>query len=404
MKIKLLLLCLMSFSLCMAQDKSGLVPGYYLVVGAYAQTKGDVAQKYAESLISAGHQAGYGFHPTKKLYFVYLQYFDNLKTALSAMSKSRRTFEGSWVSVVSGEITAKPEVIEAVDDIPVKTETSVVVKDKEAMGKEEAVAEAQKVVAVVDDYSDVKDNPEIIQYKQMTLGNTEAFISLYDAKNSRIVEGLITVYDKDRGRQITRVPGNEYLLLPDPKSKTGTLTLVSESFGYKRAEVEINFHLPLSDTVKREIDLMGTTLVINFEMAQFAPGDKAILAGLSFYNEAALMMPESKGDLDALLLLLKENPGYKVILHGHSNGNSGGRILAYADDKNYFSLKGARETVGSSKELSEKRAGIIKSYLSDNGIAADRIQVMGWGGKKPLYDKKSVNSKRNVRVEVEIIK
>jgi outer membrane protein OmpA-like peptidoglycan-associated protein len=41
--------------------------------------------------------------------------------------------------------------------------------------------------------------------------------------------------------------------------------------------------------------------------------------------------------------------------------------------------------------------------LIENGIAADRIEIKAWGGKKPLFDKHSVNAKRNVRVEVEIL-
>jgi outer membrane protein OmpA-like peptidoglycan-associated protein len=45
---------------------------------------------------------------------------------------------------------------------------------------------------------------------------------------------------------------------------------------------------------------------------------------------------------------------------------------------------------------------VIKEYLVSNGIAADRIEVKAWGGKRPLYDKHSPNARQNVRVEVEI--
>jgi outer membrane protein OmpA-like peptidoglycan-associated protein len=46
---------------------------------------------------------------------------------------------------------------------------------------------------------------------------------------------------------------------------------------------------------------------------------------------------------------------------------------------------------------------VIRDYLIDSGIDASRMEVKAWGGKRPLYNKNSVNAKRNVRVEVEIL-
>jgi len=70
----------------------------------------------------------------------------------------------------------------------------------------------------------------------MTLGNTEVFLSLYNARNNRIVDGTVQVVDTDRSRLITNVKGNEYLLLPDPKSKSGQLTLNCEAVGYRKIQ------------------------------------------------------------------------------------------------------------------------------------------------------------------------
>ncbi len=57
----------------------------------------------------------------------------------------------------------------------------------------------------------------------------------------------------------------------------------------------------------------------------------------------------------------------------------------------------------SAKDLSYNRAEVIKEYLVANGIAADRVEIKAWGGKRPIYDKRSANAKKNVRVEVEIL-
>lgn len=115
------------------------------------------------------------------------------------------------------------------------------------------------------------------------------------------------------------------------------------------------------------------------------------------------MLPESKYELNNLLQMMQENPNYKIKLHGHSNGNSDGKILALGANKNFFDMEGTVQGQGSAKDLSEQRAGVIKEYLVTNGIAAERIEVKAWGGKKPIFDKHSVNAKKNVRVEVEIL-
>ena len=237
----------------------------------------------------------------------------------------------------------------------------------------------------------------------MTLGNTEVFLSLYNARNNRIVDGTVQVVDTDRSRLITNVKGNEYLLLPDPKSKSGQLTLICEAFGYRKIQQEINYPLPLADTVKPYIDLMGTTLVVNFDLVRYHKGDIATLYNVYFFNDAALMLPESKFELGSLLQLMSENPKYKIRLHGHTNGNYTGKILTVGSDKNYFSLNGAQQGLGSAKDLSRGRAEVIRDFLVSNGVNASRMEIKAWGGKRPIYDKNSANAKKNVRVEVEIL-
>ena len=115
------------------------------------------------------------------------------------------------------------------------------------------------------------------------------------------------------------------------------------------------------------------------------------------------MLPESKYELNSLLQLLQENPKYRIRLHGHTNGNYRGKIISMGADKNFFSLTGSVQRSGTAKELSYDRAEIVKEYLVSQGIQSDRMELKGWGGRRPIYDKNSANAKRNVRVVVEIL-
>jgi len=66
-------------------------------------------------------------------------------------------------------------------------------------------------------------------------------------------------------------------------------------------------------------------------------------------------------------------------------------------------LSDTKEGRGSAKRLSEERALVIKEYLVNQGIAADRMEIKAWGGNRPLYDKNHSLAQSNVRVEIEIL-
>jgi outer membrane protein OmpA-like peptidoglycan-associated protein len=155
--------------------------------------------------------------------------------------------------------------------------------------------------------------------------------------------------------------------------------------------------------VKEYIELMGTSLVVKFDMVRYHRGDIATLFHVYFFNDAAIMLPDSKYELTSLVEMMKEKESYRIKLHGHTNGNYHGKILELGPEKNFFSMDGAVQDIGSAKDLSFQRANTIKEYLMMNGIAADRIEIKAWGGKRPLYDTNSANAKKNVRVEVEVI-
>ncbi|HKZ36851.1 MAG TPA: OmpA family protein [Chryseolinea sp.] len=381
-----------------SQSSKELTPGYYIVVAAYGRTQEKVARQYVEDLKAKGHTADYGFNSSRKFYLVYLKYFDNLKESLGAMKNTRQTgtFADAWVRVISGNIPRTQ--ISVSEEKKIESTSPTILRDATQTNR----LDEMDVVAETDEI-EITDNPEIVQYPVMTLGNTEVFLSLFNAQNNRIVEGEVEVIDTDRAKLITRVKGNEYLVLTDPKSKSGQLTLICDVFGYRKIQQEINYPLPLADTVKDFIDLMGTTLVINFNLVRYHRGDLVTLFNVYFYNDAALMLPESKYELNSLLQLLQENPAYKIRLHGHTNGNYHGKIISIGTEKNFFSLIGSKQTTGSAMDLSYNRADVVKEYLVSNGIDPGRVSLKAWGGRRPLYDKNSANAKKNVRVVVEIL-
>jgi outer membrane protein OmpA-like peptidoglycan-associated protein len=124
-----------------------------------------------------------------------------------------------------------------------------------------------------------------------------------------------------------------------------------------------------------------------------------------FFKDAAVMKANSQFELNSLIDMLKENDELRIKIHGHTNGTARGKIITISDEsENFFTLnQDIVEEFGSAKELSLQRAEVIKNYLITFGLEAGRMEVIGWGGKKPIYDKMDKLAVKNVRVEIEIL-
>jgi outer membrane protein OmpA-like peptidoglycan-associated protein len=249
----------------------------------------------------------------------------------------------------------------------------------------------------------VVDNPPVASgFFENTLKNTEVFMSIYDAQKNRVIQGEIEVVDTERGRLISKMKGNEYVMLPDPKSKSGQISLICSVFGYRRLQREIAYPTPVTD---EQAELFGNFFVVKFDMVRYQKGDIHTLYKVFFYNDAAVMLPESRYELNSLLDMMNENPRYKIVLHGHSNGNARGKIIMMGPSKDFFAITKDVRVVenGSARELSNQRALTIREWLIANGVAPDRVDVKPWGGKRMIHDKMGVNAKKNIRVEVEVV-
>lgn len=392
-----------------------LTSGYYVVVAAYKNSREAYARTYADALKSKGYDAQYGLSSSGQLYLVYVHYNNDRGASFTEMKNERQkgAFPDAWVRVVK-EGEGQQEVAKAGQQVPdersdvkpVPEETKPVVTqtpEKETETVSAVVPEETPVVATPEEVNEeVKVEPKSRKPEEKFQG-TWAYINLNYATKNLPVYGEVQVIDTDRARLIEKVKANRVVVLPDPKSKTGQLTLVADVFGYRKVQHEIKYPLSLSDSTQEFISMGDSAFVITFDLIRYHRGDIQTLYNVYFYNDAVIMVPESKYELNSLLQMMQENPRYRIRLHGHSNGNHAGKILALGPNKNFFDMEGTIQTQGSAKELSGQRAGAIKEYLVTNGIAADRIEIKAWGGRKPLYDKLSVNAKKNVRVEVEIL-
>jgi outer membrane protein OmpA-like peptidoglycan-associated protein len=401
-----------------APVRTSMPKGYYIVVAAYFASQEKFAENYSAKINTDGQHSKVGFDYARGLHLVYLDYFSDYTESISNMLAVRKQggFSDAWVRIIKTGGDTKEEVV-AKEQSKIEKQTPVVVESKVTEEPKPKPGEIKEPVQEPISYaspimvSDVPPTQYIPNdaakpvYLPQTLRNTSVFFSVYNARNGEMLDGEVEVIDTEHSRLISKVKANQYLELPDPKSKSGKITVIGSAFGFRKMQHEINYYNTEADTTKDHVDLIGNFYVVNFDLSHMVKGDIATLYNIYFYNDAAVMVPESKYELNNLLQMMKSNLKYKIRLHGHTNGNGRGKIIYMGPEKNFFAI--SKDDVvnesGTAKELSGARAQTIKDWLVSQGIEVGRIDTKAWGGTRMLHDKESQHARRNVRVEVEVL-
>ena len=123
---------------------------------------------------------------------------------------------------------------------------------------------------------------------------------------------------------------------------------------------------------------------INFELRPVHIGTSTNLGSVLFKQSTPEMLPESNDELDMVVDFLKFNPTVEIELEGHTD-NAG--------------------SAEANLKLSRERVAIVKNYITERGIAARRIQGIGYGGANPMASNRTEEGRKlNRRVEFKIVK
>ncbi len=413
MKKWILLAAIFNFSIISTSSAQSnniepLQNGIYLVVGSF-QNKIN-ASKFRSKLITKGENAKISFSDKTMFYYIHIKTFNSVDDAILTVKPTRENtpFKDAWVLVFSpnsgmtaissipeNEITHNDDTVNSTSPEVGNTEPAVVSPAILSSDTPKADIKPKKVEIT-------KYTPELFitdkkQYK--VIFNTFNFVTLSK------VTGSVNIIDPDRLKLIRSVRAHEVSYINDPHNQSNSLEFIAEIFGYKKSQHGLKLNEEISEDTKAFLEIKGDTLLIDFPLKRYEKGDVAIMYNVFFYKDAAIMKPESQFELNSLLGLLQEKSAYNIRISGHTNGNASGKIIEIDSEvPEYFSLSQAtKEKSGSAKKLSLKRAEIIQKYLLNNGIAAARMEVKGYGGKKPIYDKFDGLASKNVRVEIEIL-
>jgi len=374
---------------------NSLAPGYYLVVGAFAYKRN--AFRYHRHLKDNGHSPEIGLNNENDLHYVYLSHLNKagnssqveiLKDKVLHMRETKEFYD-AWLykKGVSGEPEKPLKNSSAKSTVPISEENK----------KPRAVEDLKETTEIEAEKPTEEKDPQYHYYN--------IYFNVVRADTHKEVDGKIEAFDSERGRNIGEFASNQLHTLKLSRNRDHKMQFVAEIFGYRKIQHEIDLKNPGTASGETIIEKSGDTLIVNFELNRYRKGDISTTYKILFYNDAAVMKPESQPELNALTSLLKENKDYKLLITGHTNGKAKGKIISPdPDDPDFFSLSGnTLEDYGSAKKLSKERALTIKKYLVLKGIDPDRLEVKGRGGKDMLYDQFDPLAYLNLRVEIEIL-
>ncbi|MBK8291230.1 MAG: OmpA family protein [Flammeovirgaceae bacterium] len=399
---RFLLLLLFIFPLILvAQEKPHTDQSLYVVIGAFGVPRNAI--EFTENANKQGYPAQFELNPKRKLFYVYVLHTEDRKAAVNECIRLQKQSPYSDTWMYSGLLGENPQVVkineaerkEAMEQLAV----AEVLEASPKEGMEEKVeAEVKKEEEIVI-AKEMKPEPAVVKDP-----DTKSFLFRITALvDGDTLAGDVDVFDADavnKNRKSATYRGNDAVNVK-PVNKSGSMVLECEVFGYRKVQLPINYNSPQDAD---GVSLDGDQFTVSFELVRLQKGDKAIMFNVYFYKDAAIMRPESRYEVGSLLEMMQENPKYKIRIHGHTNGNSAGKIVSMGDSKNFFALtRDNKEGHGSAKKLSEERAMLIQQYLVENGVDAKRMEVRAWGGKQPIYEVDHSAAQANVRVEIEIL-
>ena len=392
------------------QTGSDTIPNY-VVIGAFKkQTNAIRFTDHAQKDLKMN--AKFEMNVKRNLYYVYVLNTEDLALAVQEAKRLRSESEFTDTWVYRGSFDGSgPEAVVIIPTIETKTDEAKAPETTEALTQEPAVSQPATTEEVKTEEVKTEDSTAAVSSEvpveteaapDDSKEGTKFLFKISRATDLKRIRGDVDVIDVDRSRKMGTYKGNLAVKVSSPQSKSGNMALVCEVFGYRKVQREINYNDPEvgTDIIR---DATGS-VVVPFELERLKKGDIAVMYNVYFFKDAAIMRPESRYEVNSLLDMLNENPKYKIMIHGHTNGNAAGKIIAMnKDTQNFFSLTDTKEGFGSAKELSEQRAMIIRDYMVNNGIDPKRMEIRAWGGKKPIHDKMSQRAQENVRVEIEIL-
>lgn len=401
---------LLSFSVEAAQ--------YYVVIGAFAKESN--ARKFTGYARNLYLEASYKFNPERNLYYVHV-----MKTSLKDEArkwtlylKHEIGFKDAWIctdlpgeqnSFIPEDVTTKQrqprysrnENFMLSSNGPIASaKWSEKISTSENLEKSEA-NNWEAAWTSNDEISYISNIKNIINVKEnIRLASGKLFTFVVETSERKTIPAEVMLVNYEKARKISSFKTGEYVAFRG-KRRNQLLTVVCDVFGYSQETRTLNLDNP---TAARDIKQNQEGVwEVRFKLKMMEKNEISVMYNTVFYQDAAVLQPSSKKQVDELLSLMKSHPEYEILIHSHCNRGSKRDIKLPGKNKSYFDIQDSLEKTASDKQLTKQRAETIRSYLVDNGIGGKRISIFGWGSMDMLVESTSPDAAINDCIEIELL-
>ena len=388
---------------------------YYVVIGAFEKESN--AREFTSEVRNFFVDVSYSFSDTRKFYYVHV-----LKTTRKEEArnwtlylKSEKGFKDAWVFSEANDDRSDTNIVAALSAhrAPRYSPDQIVALDH-GLGR---LSSASNVELSTYNEKSVRDasisemawtnqwgigyiadlkNDEASELNQLAEGQLFKFI-VEDSKGQTLPAEVMLV-DFERIKKITSFDNGGYAAIRGTKPNQ-MVTFVCEVLGFKPETRMYNIdHLSRGRDVHKNEDGIWE---VRFKLKNMDVNEFSFMNKTSFYEDAAILQPSSKEEMDKLVALMKSNPEYKIIIHSHSNPG-GSREIKFPEGEDAFDLSSSFSKRASVKKLTKARAATLRNYLVAHGISKKRIGIIGWGGFELLAESTGPDSDINERVEIEL--
>lgn len=222
------------------------------------------------------------------------------------------------------------------------------------------------------DKAEVKQNFDLYSFPMPMEARPDAIMTLrgflIDSVSGHPITGIVLVIDKDQGIEVA------------PKH--------INPFGYFEFDLINNHNYDIYIqgenflTIKEDLAMSDDTSFTIFANS-FETGKPLVFENLEFEDNSFALNAGIEPKLNYLIAFMQRYPMYRMVVKGHTDSDS---------DAKY------------NLDLSRKRAGIIRKYITKaGGIPEDRVFAQGFGETRPLVPNTTDENKRiNRRVEFEV--
>ena len=375
---------------------------YYLVVGGFSKVENAnryqvIVGKDAKliSVMKDQFVSKIAFNPARNIHYVYIQKSTDKKGAfaLNIKLKAETEYKDSWVFI--GNLDSDNPAIVSKPAEPVINKAVEPITPKIDVAKNET-PKIDSTKLVVEEK--VKETPKPVVEKKPALAGKPFIFKLADKASGKEVKGAAHVYESAKAGEFQSFSVNQLVYVSEPVNQARTYVVKIQAPGYKPMEKTIQYGK--FDSLK--LDQKET--VIPFDLLKVKSGDYIDFNNVHFVKDSPIMKPDSQNELDGLVALMKENPRYKIKIHGFCNGEESREIISRGTSDKFFELEPGKNKKHrkSAKDLSLERAELVKAYLVGQGVEEKRLSVKAEGGGIPLYGERSAMAFHNDRIEIEV--